>query len=207
MLQILIVIVTFAVVSLAGSVDMTSDPPEYGVDCSYPIHYGINKQACPYFYDQYNKMMQGCYKLYSKSECEQNERERMNMSREQPATQHNYTAIGFKKLRAPKAAWEPLIEFYNQNKDKRVLEKWYRGATIVNTWDSPTYMVSFENPSFRGGSAIKNQIWEGVRPVIEEWVGRKIVPTSLYGVRLYSDKSVLATRKSRSLCTYLLLHS
>eukprot|EP01031_Cornospumella_fuschlensis_P029054 gene29054-35068_t len=119
------------------------------------------------------------------------------MSREQPATQHNYTAIGFKKLKAPKAAWEPLLEFYNQNKDKKVLEKWYRGATIVNTWDSPTYMVSFENPSFRGGLSLKNQIWEGVRPVIEEWVGRKIVPTSLYGIRLYTDKSVLATHVDR----------
>ena len=34
------------------------------------------------------------------------------MNIDQPAHQYNYTDIGFKKMKAPKAAWEPLIKFY-----------------------------------------------------------------------------------------------
>ncbi len=175
-------------------VDLTSDPPEYGVDCSYPIHYGINKKECPYFYDQYNKAMQGCYKLYSRRECDGNERDRLRMNIEQPPTQHNYTEIGFKKIKAPKEVWEALTNFYNKWKAKKKIEKWYRGATIVNSWDAPSYMVSFEDPEFVGGVKVKEQIWEGMRPIIEEWTGHKLQPTSLYGIRLYTAGSILATR-------------
>ena len=117
------------------------------------------------------------------------------MNLDQPKTQHNYTEIGFKHIRAPKEAWEPLIEFFEKFKDKKKIEKWYTGATIVNSWESPSYMVSFEDPEFKGGLLVKQKIWDGVRPVIEEWVGHKVQPTSLYGVRIYTSGSVLATRK------------
>ena len=36
------------------------------------------------------------------------------MNLDQPSHQHNYTEIGFKKLKAPKAAWEPLLKFYGE---------------------------------------------------------------------------------------------
>eukprot|EP01039_Chlorochromonas_danica_P005604 gene5604-6171_t len=182
----------------SAKVDLSADPPEYGVDCTYPIHYGINKAECPFFYDQYNRLLAGCAKLYSKEECDQNERDRLQHSLEQPATQHNYTTLGFKKIRAPKEAWQPLIDFYNKYKDRKVLEKWYRGATIVNTWDSPTYMVSFENPDFPEGLEVKQKIWDGVKPLIEEWIGGyKIQPTSLYGIRFYTSGAVLAQHVDR----------
>jgi hypothetical protein len=181
-----------------SSAKLTADPPEYGVDCTYPIHWGVNKKECPYFAERYDKIMTGCAKLSSKAECDDNEQGRLVQSREQAATQHNYTALGFKKIKAPKEVWQPLIDFYNKNKDKKVLEKWYRGATIVNTWDSPTYMVSFEDSNFRGGSIVKNQIWDGVKPIIEEWIGgHKIEPTSLYGIRLYTGGSILAPHVDR----------
>lgn len=186
----------FLIQKIVGAVvDLSKDPPEYGVDCSYPIHYGISQKNCPYFYDRYQTMMKGCFKAYSQSECEANENDRLRMNRDQPKTQHNYTVIGFKHVKTPKPAWDAIIKFYQMNKDNAKTEKWYRGNTIVNTWESPSEMVSFENPSFRGGIAIKQIIWEAVRPVIEEWVGRKVEPTSLYGIRIYRAGSILATRE------------
>ena len=56
-------------------------------------------------------------------------------------------------------------------------------------------MISFEDRSLRGGFDVKEAIWAGVKPVIEEWVGRKIKPTSMYGIRLYKDKAILNPRK------------
>jgi len=180
----------------ASKVDLASNPPQYGVDCSFPIHYGIDKKQCPYFYDQYQKMMQGCYKFYSKEDCDANERDRLRNNLATAPAQHNYTAVGFKKIKAPKAVWEPLINFYNKYKTQVVTEQWYRGATIVNSWDAPSKMVSFENPNFEGGWQVKEKIWEGVRPIIQEWIGGyELKPTSLYGIRLYTDGSVLASRK------------
>jgi hypothetical protein len=117
----------------------------------------------------------------------------MNLA--QPKTQHNYTEIGFKHRKVPQPAWDIITKFYNENKNGAKPEKWYRGNTIVNTWESPSEMISFENSAFRGGFAVKQQIWDLIQPVVEEWVGRKVVPTSLYGIRIYSDGSILSTRK------------
>ena len=57
-------------------------------------------------------------------------------------------------------------------------------------------MVSFEDSSFRDGIETKQLLWKHVQPVIEEWVGRKVESTSLYGIRIYTDKSILATRNT-----------
>lgn len=172
---------------------------DYGVDHSFPIHHYIDKNKSPFFAKQYDTMIQGCYNKFSRRECEGTERARIAMNLEQPASQHNYTEIGFKKLRAPPAAWEPLIAFYEANKNEEKLEEWPRGNTYVNSWDSPTYMVSLENRSLRGGLNVKQQIWAGVKPILEEWTGQQLEPTSLYGIRVYKDGAILSTRKLTAL--------
>ena len=128
------------------------------------------------------------------------------MNLDQPSHQHNYTEIGFKKLKAPKAAWEPLLKFYGRyligdksnfipflhipfiasfkilchlfiiylslivivtirslyviedNKDRGAHpEKWPRGNTYTNNWESPTHMISLEDQTLRG-NALKGEI-------------------------------------------------
>lgn len=71
------------------------------------------------------------------------------------------------------------------------------GNVYVNHWDSPTTMISFENKNFRGGFDVKQQIWDAVKPIIEEWTGKKVVQTSLYGIRFYHDKAVLSPHVDR----------
>jgi prolyl 4-hydroxylase len=195
MVSVVILFIICYVSSVISELDLSRYPPEYGVDCSYPIHYGINHEECPYWYNQYHILMQGCYKAYSQAECDANEADRMRMNLAQPKTQHNYTEIGFQLRKTPQLAWNIITKFYNENKRDAKPEKWYRGNTIVNTWESPSQMISFENPAFRGGFAVKQQIWDLVRPVIEEWVGRKVEPTSMYGIRIYSGGSILSTRR------------
>ena len=34
-----------------------------------------------------------------------------------------------------------------------------------------------------------------MRPVLEDWTGHDLVESSLYGIRIYKENSVLATRK------------
>ena len=126
------------------------------------------------------------------------ERARVNMNFDQPRKQHNYTKVGFKKLQLPSEVYSIIRNFYDTNKDKPHVENWPRGNTYTNHWEAPTYMISTEDGRLRGsGSALKASIWNGVKPILEEWTGHKLKPTSLYGIRLYHHGAILATHADR----------
>lgn len=164
----------------------------YGVDVSTPIHNPLPHNT--WQAERYDKMIKGCYELYSEQECSPVELQRIEMNNDQPRSQHNYTILGFGLARTPLSAWNALKEFYNTNKNRQHLEKWPRGNTYTNHWDSETRFISVEEPEDGGSSRLKDTIWNGLKPVIEEWVGQKIYPTSQYGVRIYTTGSILATR-------------
>eukprot|EP01031_Cornospumella_fuschlensis_P032222 gene32222-38973_t len=172
-------------------------PSEYGVDVSFPIHHYIDRSKHPYFAAAYQHFIEGCYKDASKRECDANEHARLEMNFDQPAKQHNYTEVGFKKITVPKSAWDPLLQFYKTNVQNEKPEKWPKGSIYVNHWVSTPSMISFEDTSLRGGVQLKQLIWNAVKPIIEEWVGREVEPTSLYGIRVYKNQSILATHVDR----------
>ena len=118
---------------------------DYGVDVSFPIH-GPIKDVTSHFYKRYMESMEGCYQLSSKADCDSTERARIEMNRDQPRTQHNYTEIGFKKTRLPADLFEEILQFYEENKDKKKPERWPPGNTYINNWVSIPYMVSLEEP-------------------------------------------------------------
>ena len=128
-------------VSISKGVQVESD---YGVDVSFPIHRYI-KDKSSVFYERYQKTMAGCYEAYSKRECDATELARMEMNLEQPRAQHNYTELGFKKIRVPDEIFKDILTFYEEHKDEEKLENWPRGNTYVNNWESPSYMISFED--------------------------------------------------------------
>ena len=179
--------------------DQTSSefPDEYGVDVSFPIHYHINPKRYSYQHERYRKLMSGCYKKYSTAECDSYERDRLEMNRNQPPTQHNYTELGFKHIRLPEALWIAIKEYYDKMKTKESIESWPRGNTYVNHWESPTYMVHLDmmGVGLRGGKSLREQIFEHAKPILEEWTGHPLEPTSLYGIRVYKNGAVLSPRK------------
>ena len=121
------------------SADPYTYPVDYGVDISFPIHH--YQQDDTVFRDRYKKLMAGCYSSASAAQCDGTERARLEMNMHQPATQHNYTEIGFKKMKLPDVVFKPLLEFFENNKDKEKKEAWQPGNTYVNHWDTPPYMV------------------------------------------------------------------
>ena len=119
------------------------------------------------------------------------------MSMEQPAAHYNYTKIGFKKMKVPDEVYAKIKAFWEENKVKGLAQEvWPRGNTYTNNWEVPSFMVGLENNNLRGGWDLKNQIWDGVKPILSEWIGGKeIEATSMYGIRVYKDGAYLATRK------------
>jgi hypothetical protein len=155
---------------------------DYGVDVSFPIHHDKLRPGT-FQAERYNHFLQGCFDKYSKSACLGSERSRISLNLKQPMAQQNYTDIGFKHIKAPIEAYAPLKKFWDDHHEHQEIEQWPPGNTYTNHWLNPTSFLSLENTKFKEGRRVKSQIWDGVRPVLEEWVGETLVPTSLYGIR------------------------
>lgn len=121
------------------------------------------------------------------------------MSLQQPQSMVNYTDTGFKKIRAPQRVIDLLNKHWELNKDKKEQEVWFTGNIYVNHWKSPTYMVSVENSNLEGGGFdLKNEIWDAVKPTIENWTGMELQQTSMYGIRIYTTGAVLSPHVDRN---------
>ena len=180
------------------------DPENHPTPKQYvgmPVQYLGNKQA------EYEQFLKGCNDKYaisgkkkSYSPCDTTEEDRVEMSLRQPSSMQNYTDLGFKKIKAPPEVWDQVKTFWEANKDRKNWqnENWPKGNTYTNHWDAPTYMVSVEDGRLRGaGSRIKNRIWNAAQETIEEWTGQELTKCSLYGIRVYTEGSILATHVDR----------
>mmetsp|Transcript_33738 Transcript_33738/g.71919 ORF Transcript_33738/g.71919 Transcript_33738/m.71919 type:complete len:522 (-) Transcript_33738:188-1753(-) len=170
-------------------------PPQY---VGKPVQYLGNKQA------EYDEFMKGCDNHYGGgkgySACKVTEQDRVEMSLRQPRSVQNYTELGFKKMRAPKEVWERVKKFWDENKDRKNWnpENWPKGNTYTNHWQSPTYMVSVEDTRLRGaGVNIKRKIWNAAKDTLAEWTQEELTECSLYGIRVYTEGSILATHVDR----------
>lgn len=169
---------------------------DYGVDVTFPIHHHLDRSS--EYGQRYRTMMNGCYQRYSRRECDMTETQRIDMNMDQPRTQHNYTDLGFQKLKVPEQLWTLISQFYETNRDRTALENWPRGNTYTNHWDSPTEFISVENSRLKGGGEfLKGRIWDAMKPILEEWVGQELTPTSLYGIRIYRRGAMLSTHVDR----------
>eukprot|EP01031_Cornospumella_fuschlensis_P036998 gene36998-44888_t len=194
--MIFLVLLFFFIASILTSRSL-SDDEAYGVDVSFPIHHNIDSIKYPHFAAAYEDHIQGCYRDASEQECNDRERERMGMNFNQPSQQHNYTEVGFKKITLPKSAWDPLLQFYKANIENAAPEKWPKGNTYVNHWLSVPSMISLWDPALNGSVEVKQLVSDTVKRIVEEWVGREVEPTSLYGIRVYKNQSILATHVDR----------
>ena len=169
------------------------DGDNYGVDVTTPIHHYLNENS--HYGKVYNDFMEGCYTKYSKRECDMTEEQRIAMNLNQPKMQFNYTETGFLKMKVPEGVWTIVKDFYERNKNHKLIENWPRGNTYVNHWDAPTEFISVENSALvGGGDNLKAKIWNGIKPVLEDWVDQELSPTSLYGIRIYRSGATLSTR-------------
>jgi len=201
-------IVFFSLCMLCISTTATTpkeEPVTYGADVSFPIHHPFTEanRNGPLgdrltFYEEF---MQGCRDFYGGTRaqrCDSGEEGRLEMSRRQPMSMKNYTATGFMKIRAPEAVRKLLTDYWEKNKKSQKLEQWPAGSIYVNHWASPTYMVSVEDSKLRGGgSKLKQDIWDAAQSTLEQWTGMELEPTSMYGIRVYTDGAVLNPHADR----------
>ena len=175
-----------------------SDDGHYGVDVSFPIHHhrdGVAGGASSDFYAEFMNGCRGRYRNAGHMLCDASEEERMGMNRRQPSSMNNYTELGFSKVRAPPELMARLVGFWNGRDAHDVGripdEAWPPGNTYTNHWSSPTKMLDMRPSPLRGA------VWDASRDVLEDWTSAELSPSSLYGVRVYTDGSVLAPHVDR----------
>jgi len=150
----------------------------------------------------YNEFINGCHEKYAPLYdhfCDITEGERIEMNLRQPAGIVNYTELGFAKVHAPDDLVKMLTHFWTIN--YRSLqnipnETWARGNTYTNHWYAPTKMLQMEELR-GGGEPLRSKVWDTSKEVLERWTGLELSPSSLYGVRVYTEGSILAPHVDR----------
>ena len=180
--------------------------PSYGVDVSFPIHHHTLAQhefSSPFGNDRqraYDTFMSGCREhfVHNPHACDYAEEDRIDNTLRQPASMQNYTSTGFKLVRAPEQVFHRLSRYWAGNYDKRHKEDWY-GFTYVNHWEAPTYMLNIKERAIRGsGPKLKRDIWDNVKPLLEEWTGMELKPScNEMGIREYTKGAMFAPHADR----------
>ena len=177
-----------------------------GVDVSWPMHRYDNLHASMEERgrrsQRYTHFMQGCSLHYNEDQCQTSDRERMSMIRKQPPLMQNYTSAGYAKVKAPSSVFATLKDFYEQNFDQHVMEQWPPGNIYVNHWASPTDILPLaglehdaKQPSLT--TLQRHGILAEIQPILEAWCKMPLLPTSIYGIRLYRRGAILAPHVDR----------
>jgi hypothetical protein len=148
----------------------------------------------------YVKHVDDCRKNYPEKSnmCDVYEYDRILMNQRQPQSMQNYTTDAFKKMKAPDHIVQLITSFWETNKLNQVKERWPDGNTYTNSWEASTYMVSVDDTKLRGsGSQLKRKLWSETQDILEEWTNEDLEPTSLYGIRVYTNNSILLPHVDR----------
>ena len=151
------------------------------------------------FYEDY---LQGCrdhWKTAGEDEmCDVYEEQRIERNNQQPQSMVNFTDVGYKKIKAPEHVFKLLLDFWEANKDHEEDESWSPGNIFVNYWSSESKFVNVEDEEYvGGGDHLLDTLWEASVQTISEWTGQKLVPSSLYGIRVYKEGAVLSPHVDR----------
>ena len=169
-----------------------------GVDVSFPIQdissffiHGNNKEQ-----ERYKEYIQGCITKYDKTKCITNENIRLQHNMNQPKLYQNYTMLGYEKLKVPNDLYKSLSDYFRTHYDTNNVkeETWPDGNTYVNHWISPTAMIPLPKQ-------LKTTVITTLEPIVKQWISQKspnqIKVSSIYGIRIYKNNSILAPHVDR----------
>jgi hypothetical protein len=91
-----------------------------------------------------------------------------------------------------------ILQHWEANKETMAEESWPKGSIYLNYWESKTYMVAVEDRNLKGaGDKLKEKIWDAAKTTIEAWTNVELQPTSMYGIRVYTEGAILSPHVDR----------
>lgn len=129
--------------------------------------------------------------------CERDNNHRIRMNVLQPRSVINFTSTGFQKIRAPEPLFKLLKQFWDLNRHRAYIEM-NEPSPYHNSWSVPTSIVQTYDSNFIGGGYnLSAAVWNMAREVLEEWTGQKLSGSSVYGIRVYHNQSILTPHVDR----------
>jgi len=123
--------------------------------------------------------MQGRYTEFSHQVWYQ---KRLGLNYVQPQLVHAVTSNGFQLLRMPVETYSWLRAWYDSKRESAVFEG--SGGPCMNQHVAPAEVAHLP-------SHMKDRLAEELKPILREWYGGDLFMTSIYGVRKYTNGSVL----------------
>lgn len=144
---------------------------------------------------EYEQFMQGCRAAAGPSDadrlCDKAEESRLQQNMYQPRSVYNYTQTGFLHIRAPEKVFSLINEFWQNNRNNQSVE-WDMVTPFHNVWVAPPTILRIQNETLIGGGEyLSTAIANAAQEAIEEWTGVPQVSTSVYGIRVYHNQSIL----------------
>ena len=117
----------------------------------------------------------------------------------QPRSVYNYTKDGFLKRRAPEDLFAALSAFWELNKHEKAADEWGEQISVYhNHWAVPTMFLRLQDQAYPGGGHdLAAFVSDKVRDVVEEWTGQFVMASSVHGIRIYHNDSILAPHVDR----------
>lgn len=105
----------------------------------------------------------------------------------------NYTRVGFEKRCLPEPLFKKIGEFFEKNKTS---------AEGEEDLEDFIYKINSEKPQQGSelvslSQALRDEIHDTLKPMLEEWSNSELEPTYVYGIRIYRDQTVLKMHRDR----------
>ena len=104
----------------------------------------------------------------------------------------NYTKAGFYQSKLPEDLFNKITQFYNANRVK-LKDEHIPGNFVFHKEKKGKVSSSLVKLS----DSLAKEIHDKMKPAMESWCGKKLDPTFVYGIRVYHDRSVLASHRDR----------
>lgn len=109
-----------------------------------------------------------------------------------------YTKAGFTKAKLPETLFSKVQAFYQSNRGS-IKEETVAGDFIVNTAKSDAKGSSLIDLS----TELRAEIHDNLKALMEEWCGKTLMPTYVYGIRVYHRGATLKCHRDR-LATHII---
>lgn len=96
-----------------------------------------------------------------------------------------FASEGFKVMDAPKELWQRLRANYQAHKNTPNIENFPNGHLHVDEAHKPRFIGNAEQ------QRLNDEVTAALKPICEAWSNVSLIPTSTYGVRVYTNGSTL----------------
>ena len=101
-----------------------------------------------------------------------------------------YTDVGFKKDKLDESLHQKILTFYQENSASLQIENVAGGYIETDAEGSASHTIEMPND-------LRDEVHQSLLNKAEDWSGIRLLPTYVYGVRIYNRGAILKPHRDR----------